>query len=672
MSALRILLLVLAVLPSPLAADAGAVFVSAAGSDSWSGTLDSPNAEGTDGPFRTLDRAAAEVGRVEGPKVIRVREGRYERKTPIILKGLKGEGEDSPILIEAFPGERVILSGGVRVEGWKEAADAEILDRLPKEAQGKVFESDLFAQGITDYGVIKARGFGQPVYPAALELFFEDEPMQIARWPNEGYVQIAEVPGAATDGRFIYDGDRPERWKEANDVWLHGLWTWDWADSYTRIGSIDTEKKIIETLAPHGVYGYKKNRRYYALNLLEELDSPGEYYLDRLAGKLYFWPPSDLAAGSPTVSLADRLIEIEDCAHLRLRGFTIEHTRGHGVVLRGGEGNRIEDCTIRNIGNTGALIEEGTNNAIVGCEVYNCGDGGISLTGGDRKTLTPAGNEATDCHIHHYSRWSKTYRPAVAIDGVGNRVAHNHIHDAPHNAIQLGGNRHVIEFNEVHHVCQETADVGAFYMGRDWTQRENIIRFNFFHHLGGWEGRDDAFSHAIAIYLDDWSSGTEIYGNVVYRGGYGVLIGGGRDNLVKNNILVDCDPSIHIDSRGLGWAKNYFTGETTTLTDRLEAMDYRNPPYSEAYPELLTLYEDDPAVAKYNKVLNNISVGKGKWLHFQDGLNEEIVEVRDNWTEGDPGFVNVEEMNFNLKPDSPVFQTGFEAIPFDRIGPRER
>ena len=112
-------------------------------------------------------------------------------------------------------------------------------------------------------------------------------------------------------------------------------------------------------------------------------------------------------------------------------------------------------------------------------------------------------------------------------------------------------------------------------------------------------------------------------------------------------------------------------GENTTLVDRLEAMDYKNPPYSERYPELLSLYEDDPAVAKYNEILTNIMVGEGKDIHLQNGLDDTLVEIENNWTEGDPGFVNAEEMNFNLKEDSPVFEMGFEPLPFDRIGPRD-
>ncbi|MEO2046854.1 MAG: hypothetical protein ABGX16_09810 [Pirellulales bacterium] len=92
------------------------------------------------------------------------------------------------------------------------------------------------------------------------------------------------------------------------------------------------------------------------------------------------------------------------------------------------------------------------------------------------------------------------------------------------------------------HVCLETDDVGAFYMGRDWTARGNHIRYNYFHHLGhGGKGIG-----VMAIYLDDWASGTTILGNLCVQAGRAVLIGGGRDNLVQNNLFVDCVPSMLI------------------------------------------------------------------------------------------------------------------------------
>ena len=107
-----------------------------------------------------------------------------------------------------------------------------------------------------------------------------------------------------------------------------------------------------------------------------------------------------------------------------------------------------------------------------------------SRGGGDRKKLEAGRNFALNNNIHHFSRWVRTYRPAVYLYGVGHRVAHNRVHDAPHNAVLFWGNDHVLEFNEVYRVCTETGDAGAFYIGRDWTQRGNVIRYNYFHDLG--------------------------------------------------------------------------------------------------------------------------------------------------------------------------------------------
>ncbi|MBN1492259.1 MAG: right-handed parallel beta-helix repeat-containing protein, partial [Phycisphaerae bacterium] len=262
------------------------------------------------------------------------------------------------------------------------------------------------------------------------------------------------------------------------------------------------------------------------------------------------------------------------------------------------------------------------------------------------------------------SRTSRTYRTAVNANGVGCRIAHNLIHDAPHMALGLSGNEHLIEFNEVHNVCKETDDAGAFYMGRDWTWRGNVIRYNYFHHIG----RFKSHVGTQAIYLDDWASGTTVFGNVCYEVFRAVLVGGGRNNTIENNIFVNCDIAVHVDSRGLGWAKYYFDSTDNTLVDRLAAVPYKEPPWSTRYPELLTLYADEPALAKYNKVVRNIAVDNKKWLALQNGLTDAVVEITDNVVDIDPHFVDVDHQDFRLRPDSPALKMGFKPIPVDKIG----
>jgi hypothetical protein len=477
------------------------------------------------------------------------------------------------------------------------------------------------------------------------------------------------VPDGPQGGKFNYDGDRPSRWADTDDIWVHGYWTWEWADSVEKVERIDTETREITTREPHGVYGYKEDRRYYFINVLEELDAPGEWYLDRKTGILYFWPPEPIQNGEVILSLLeDPIVEMEDASFITIRDFRMECTRGTAIEVTGGRGNLIAGCTIRNTGNAAVGIEAGTKHRVLSCEISETGGCGIIVNGGDRKTLTPAGHVVENCHIYRFSRRAKTCQPAIMIQGVGNRIAHNLLHDAPHSAIMLNGNDHIIEFNEIHSVCKETGDAGAFYMGRDWTHRGNVIRFNYFHNIRRTEGLT-GYSEVMAVYLDDWSSGTRIYGNIFYKAGRAAKIGGGRDNVVQNNIFVDCLPAVHVDARGLGWAKNYFDGTVTTMFDRMEAMNATEPPYSVRYPPLATILDDEPAVPKGNSITRNIFHG-GRWIDILDAdkFDRSVLDVRDNLLEGDPGFVNRADADFRLREDSPAWALGFKRIPVERIG----
>ncbi|KPL12237.1 hypothetical protein AMJ85_01520 [candidate division BRC1 bacterium SM23_51] len=650
--------------------DEGAVFyVSMDGNDAWSGRPAEPNQRRTDGPFATIERARQairrlkEAGRLPDRGVtVYMRGGTYPRTKTFQLTADDNGAKDAPIVYRAHGGEEVRLIGGREIAGFKPIDDPAILSRIDKACRGKILQVDLKAQGISDFGQIKPRGFGRPTYPAALELFFQDKPMTLARWPNRGWAEIAKVPAGKDGGKFTYEGDRPKRWAGADDVWVHGYWTYDWADSYEKVKSIDTQTREIATHEPHGVYGYSAKQRFYALNLLEELDEAGEWYLDRNSGVLYFWPPAPIDSGKAFVSLLEEpMISMQDVSYVTVRGLTFECTRGNAVELVGGTHNLIAGCTFRNIGNGAVTVSGGTENGVLSCDIYETGDGGIGLSGGDRMSLTPAGNYATNNHIHNYSRWVRTYRPAVHVSGVGNRVSHNLIHDAPHSAILLSGNDHTVEFNEIHHVCRETGDVGAFYMGRDWTMRGNVIRHNFFHHLGG------VGYGSMGVYLDDAASGATVFGNVFYKTNRAAFVGGGQDNTVGNNIFVDCNVAVHIDARGLGWAKRYIVKDGAWgMYKKLEGVNYNKPPYSTRYPTLATILEDDPAVPRGNAIVRNVCY-RSQWLELQ-GVDRKIVVIEDNLTEEDPGFVDAANMNFQLKDDSPAYKLGFKRIPVAKIG----
>jgi len=662
-------------------------FVSPEGDDGASGRRPSPQTGGRDGPFATLLRARDEVRRLRrgglpaGGVEVRLLAGTHRLGETFCLTEEDAGTPEAPILYAAEPAAEVRLTGGRDICGFEPVRDPEVLRRLDPVAASHVLCADLRSQGIEDFGRLTSRGHGRPAAPSALEVFFQDRRMPLARWPNEGWARIAEgedperKPGPPPPGgyehrnSFLYEGDRPSRWTEAPDAWVHGFWRYNWADSYERVVAIDPVARRIAT-AQAGVYGFTTGRRYRALNLLEELDEPGEWYLDRATGILYFWPPAPPAEARAAVSLLEEpLVALCDTRHVVLEGLILECGRGNAVEITDGECCRVARCRIRNVGRNAVVVSGGSGHRVVGCEIHDTGEGGIVLEGGDRKELTRARHEAVSNHIHHFSRLCRTYTPAVRAAGVGQRIAHNLIHDAPHMAIGLAGNEHLVEFNEVHDVCTDTADVGAFYSGRDWTWRGNVVRFNFFHHIGG--AREDiaqGFADAMSIYLDDFLSGFHVHGNICWQGGRAVLIGGGRDNVVENNVFIECRPAVHVDARGLGWARYYFDGGYPVLFERLASCRHTEPPYAERYPALAGILEDEPAVPKNNVIRRNVCYG-GEWLDIRPTVPPGAVCVERNRTFETFDIAALRERGFQPDADT-AREMGFERIPFERIGPR--
>jgi hypothetical protein len=643
-------------------------------------------------PFATLERARDAVRSVQHTAagsscVVYLQRGTYERTSSFVLGPEDGGDSLAPVTYAAAPGARVRVSGGRAISGLRQVEDAKILGILAPECAGRVYEVSLSQNGIRDYGRLRPRGFGRPMAPSGLELFFNDVPMTLSRWPNDGWATIKDTLAGTREGSFVYDGDRPRKWILSPDVWLHGYWTWDWADSYARVAAIDTARHVIATAAPHGVYGYTPGKRFYALNVLEELDSPGEYYVDREKGILYFWPPGPLTSARITVSLVEKpLIVLRETRWVTIAGLTIECTRGAGIEISGGEHNTVAGCRIRDIGTVGVSIGRlepelasrmydstlydgrgGNFNGVQSCDIYACGEGGVILSGGERATLAPGFNYIDNTRLTDVARWSRTYRAAVFMWGVGNSVSHCLIHGLPHTAVFFWGNDHILEYNEVHDVCRETGDAGAFYQGRDWTQRGNVIRYNYFHDVRGIQGQE-GFTDVMSVYLDDFASGATVRGNVFVNGGRTVMIGGGRENIVENNLFINGRPAVHVDARGKrGWAATMFDGENSVLRSRLRAVHPDQIPYRQHYPSLHRLLETDLTVPEGNIIRQNISVG-GIWRELQDGVTDSIVCFSGNIIDKDPGFVSMKSGDYRLRDDAAVFKMGFERIPTEKIG----
>jgi len=654
------------------------VYVSPAGSDTWSGLAADAHGGG-DGPLASLEGARQVIHKLKQagqgagrPITVHVSAGDYYIDKSFRLTHEDSGAADSPITYLGEGEVRLVGGRSLPAGGFEPVTDPVIVETLPSEVRRQVQCADLKRLGIVNYGVYPDAFRAPPTVP---ELFFNNQRMTLARWPNRDWATIAKVieSGPAewrnhkSDALGVFEQNeaRSSRWLRAPAVWLQGYWCFDWAEETIRVKSIDADKHQI-TLASRHSYGLGSGnpapRRYCAVNLLEELDSPGEYFIDRDRGRLFFLPPGDLEKARVILStLTDPVVSAQDASYITLRNLTVECGAGKGIEIRDGQDMQLDGCRIRNTGQAGITVLGGARHTIGNCDVYDTGTLGVSVEGGDRKTLQSCGHQVVNNHIYRPSRRQLTYAGHVHLGGVGVRVAHNLLHDGPHLAIILHGNDHLIEYNDIHDVATETDDCGAFYMGRNPSERGTVIRYNFWHNVGS------KFAHgSCAVYFDDGAGGQTVFGNVFYRaagGNFGaVFVHGGHDNTVANNIFIEC-------KRALGAApwddqrwKDYVNAPLWQQV-LLKDVDITRAPYIERYPDLSGFMQPD-GEPRLNHAARNVAVrcddfAKGNW------------EQNDNFvTDADPGFVKPDALDFRLADDSVVFQKipGFERIPFSKIG----
>ena len=661
------------------------IYVSLQGNDDNPGTRERP--------FATVKRAQAEVRKVkekglpEGGIAVYLRGGKYFLKESIIFGREDSGTEGSPVVYRSYPGEEARLIGGRQVRGFVAVSDPAVTRRLPEESRGRVFVCDLRKEGIEDYGCLRNRGASRPGNPGAMELFYNARPMELSRWPDEGWERVAGLvtPGgdggsgeyAFQNGRFRYEGRRPERWKEEKDIWTAGYFNWPWDKVHTRVIHLDTESRIAN-LAPdiRCVPGYpaysvpvRKGVPYYFYNMLSEISVPGEYYVDRDAGRLYFYPPDKIEGSEIIVSTLDAPIMVmEESENMVIFGLTFEATWHNAIEMKGGRDNLIAGSLIRNTGQYAVNIDGGWRNGVVGCDIYGTGEGGVILQGGSWFSLIPGGHYVENNHICGFNRFDGGYRPAVRILGVGHRVSHNLISDSPHQGIFFDCNNHVIEYNEIYDVTHECKDAGAIYVygaPRYLLNRGNVMRYNFIHHIT--EHASPLTTHLLkGIYIDALNGGMTVFGNVLYRNTDRGVYTHGPDTRVSGNVFVDNRISLHHTNRASlltnplrikQWEDNI-----------LSRIKYRQPPWSERYPQLRDILEHEKIGWPRDVVIErNINMG-GQFLMMPEDLYRGNT-VENNMDGVDPLFVNPEKMDFRIRPGSPVYGVaGCEPLPFEKIG----
>ena len=707
--------------------------------------VDAAAAAGGDGseaaPFTTITEARDAIRAFKAayglttPITVHVLSGDYRLTEGLTLTEEDSGTADCPITYVSEEPHGAVLNGGLSLsasdfEPLNEEEKARLIDETAAE---KVVKVDLTKYGLTadDWGKLYSIGTGNTgskyddgTGPAESEFFIDGQRMTLARYPNDSFLKTVNVIefGASheiySDNEFNHRGDmtlvpeyyeernpkagsftvdaetqeRMSKWTSYEDLWLFGYFKWQWSDATTPIKNIDVENSIIE-LGQTVTYGLSEKAPYYFFNVYEEMDMPGEYYIDRENGILYVYPPEGYESAEIMMScITDDLLVCENVSYLTFQGFSACATRGNGFIMTG-HNLTIDNCFIQNV-RGGAINVTGTNITVQNCEITKTGTYGIYVTGGDLETLTKSNNLVYNNYIHDWSEVVRTYQSAISLSGCGNTASHNEICNSSHQAIYWSGPYNTIEYNEVYNVCQETSDCGALYAGRNFTSYGCVIRYNYIHDIGS----DDVDAHA--IYWDDGLSGQTAYGNIIVDiTGRGFLVGGGRDNSVYNNVMMRCGKaSIMTDNRL--HEGEFDDGWYGKMSERPQFDDItgicQSDAWKEAFPELSNLTldttdQDNPLLAcnpVNNYIAKNVyyfarrvysaekdityndSKPSGGFYDFDEYM-ETVSDIRDNYIiKNYDDFSNDQNGDYTMKEDAQVKELipDFEIIPFDEIG----
>ncbi|HQH51754.1 MAG TPA: right-handed parallel beta-helix repeat-containing protein [Candidatus Hydrogenedentes bacterium] len=674
------LILVAAIVAALSVAHAGdtalQLYVAPNGNDAWSGTLPEPNAEGTDGPratvagARDLLREMKGAGRLPGPVSVQLRNGVYRVTAPIVFEPVDTGSPTAPITYEAYPGEHPVVSGGVPVTGWTQ--DGGVWRAIVPEAGPRP----------APFCALWVNGeFRGPARSPNGDNFISDGTAPVINDPN------TQKPVVSPHNAIRYKEGDVQEWQNIEDVLVVGLHSWD--ITKLPVERIDREQRLLIMKRPEGGWDFNRwsgpEQRYYVENILEGLDAPGEWYLERKTKTVSYIPKpgEEMDTAEVIAPVAQQLIVLQgDTAggafveHLHFKGIAFYHTDyslppegmnsqqaacsvNAAFQARGARNCSVEDCEIAHVSNYGVWFGEGCeDNLIARNHIHDLGAGGVRLGEmGDPATSYQVCrlNVADNNWIHD---GGTIYHPAVGV-WIGrssyNTVSHNEIHDFYYTGVSVGwswgyapssANHNIIEYNHIHHLGKRyLSDMGGIYLlGR---APGTVCRYNHIHDVvsysyGGW-----------GIYPDEGSSYLRIENNLVYNtktGGFHQHYG--QENRIENNIFAYSQEG---------------QIQRTRMEEHLSFTFRRNIVYFNNGQLLSSNWSDNQYDLDFNCYWDE-SLG-GNILFAGNTLEQWRAKGQDEHSlVADPLFENPQALDFHLKPDSPALGIGFEPIDTSGIG----
>jgi len=654
-------------------------YVSPNGNDGWSGKVSEPNNARSDGPFATLEAARDAIRRMKGsgallrPVTVYLRGGTHVLEEPFLLTDVDSGTNKAPITYSAYQNERPVISGGKRITGWRKSKRGEIWEAEISEVRnGKWYFRQLFVNGIR---------------------------RQRARTPNTGFFQVDGRTLAPKPLRLKFRGDdiKPSWAGSDTEIVMPRAWT---VVRY-HFSQVDAATHTMTLSGEDVRWVDEKDAHYWVENTLDALDSPGEWYLDRHSGVLYYWPMPGEDLSQATV-IAPRLQQLvrfgggtwgssnsgesafsfEPAHNIRFIGLMFSYTDwtmppdGYtdyqggfdipaAIEIRTSKDIEIRDSFFAHLGQFAIELGKSCQEIqIVGNEFADLGAGGIKV--GEPKGPNQ-GDEATTNNVISDNRLHSlgVVDPGAYAVWVGqssnNTIVHNEIYDVPDIGIGVGWTwgyvpsgaySNTIAFNHLHDIGGDVmGDLACIYLLG--VQPGTVIHHNVCHDVK----RSDVSYGGWGIYTDEGSSNMVIENNIVYRtqdGGFHHHYG--QKNVIRNNVFaLGQNAQLRRTDDEAGHSFD-FEHNIVYWTDGI----------------LLQAAWKDYNFHFDNNLYYQTGVGSLSDIKFGDWKTDEWQEHGQDVHSifADPKFVNPAGGDFSLQPDSPAFAIGFEPIDVSTVGPR--
>lgn len=709
--------------------DGQKIFVSAVGDDSGDGSEEEP--------LRTLEKAidVANEMREDSDKLIEIllREGTYSVTNTI--KIINSQKDDPLLKISAYQDEKVTINAGVDIPlSAMSIADSDFTNAIiDKPNAGSVLQYNLKDAQIEDLGEISLRGhLISDEKEAQAELSLNGEVQKLAGWPNGEYTGLIKPTDSNEYGKrtkseiangcsFQVNYDRPSQWSKPEQAWLSGTIGPNYEFDYYPVSRFDSEEKRVY-LSRGALEKYYTEPYYRFENVPEELDEPGEYYIDRQSGMLYFYPPEDapkdsvltITMSTPTLDVSGKapnsMFRIENSKNIVFENLIFKGGRGSAITGKNNSNIQFINCEINSFGENGIRFDASTDIKISDCKIHDVGQDGILFVScGNYKTLSPSNIVVSNNDIYNFARLERSYKTGIDFGYrcVGATAANNHIHNGPHAGMIFYGVNNDIYGNEFDNLVTEFSDMDALYCNNSnypW-ERGNKIHNNYFHDIGksSMNGRHQI--NVRAIRTDNRGCGLNIYENLFYNigdggngngnNGIGAITAEGTRNRIFNNLFVDCNeayfntlqykeietaddgtlyPDTIINSSGVEVA-NTING--AKVADLKKQMENYLPVYGKQFPELYNYFYEHPNMSKTNEFKNNMIINIAIPLsNFNGTQNEEgfrgsqmLTAASGNYVStSDPGFVSYDNGNLELSSSATLLVEGLPKFEMSSFG----